>query len=145
MYCWNIWSDKMNDYQKHEKDDFKYFTSEDSEKPVSRNEFLQEFIVDWMSDTREKIVFGKETSISYIVSSLAENVVEWSKSTGDIAMNAKALLLNCWLLANYRGKTVINLNGADVDADTVIDNDDLFESLESSIYQGMKKILKGRE
>ncbi len=129
MYCWCRWGDKMNKY-KGEDEDFKYFTSEDAEDPVTRNEFLQDFVVSRLSEIGEEIIAGREMTAKDITDRIAKDIVEQSSKTADRTINAKAMLLSCWLESNYG------------DNDSVIDSEASLECLESEIYSGMNSVIK---
>jgi len=124
----------MKEYEKNNNEhrDFRYFLSEDDKEPVSRNEFLQDFIAESMIEIGEEIISGKEMTAKNITDKISKYLIDWSSQTGDQVINAKAMLLQCWLTANY---------GED---DSIIDDEESMECLESEIYSGINKIIKAK-
>ncbi|MBN1644440.1 hypothetical protein JW851_00170 [Candidatus Woesearchaeota archaeon] len=119
--------------EREQDTDFEYFFSRDSKAPVSRNAFLQDFVVDRMSDLGGEIISGKMFSVGDIAFCIAGDVVRYSAKTGDRVLNAKAKLLSCWLDSKYAKD------------DSIIDTIDKFESIESMIYSGMNEVLKAED
>jgi len=122
----------MKEYEKNNNEhrDFRYFLSEDDKEPVSRNEFLQDFIAESMTEIGEEIISGKEMTAKNITDKISKYLIDWSSQTGDQVINAKAMLLQCWLTDNY---------GED---DSLIDDEESMECLESEIYSGLNSIIK---
>jgi len=85
-----------------------------------------------MTEIGEEIISGKEMTAKNITDKISKYLIDWSSQTGDQVINAKAMLLQCWLTANY---------GED---DSIIDDEESMECLESEIYSGINKIIKAK-
>ncbi|MBD3361629.1 hypothetical protein GF358_02435, partial [Candidatus Woesearchaeota archaeon] len=147
MYCWSKFCGnetfELGAAPFDRKDENPYFIIDDKGNSVrvGINEYLHNLVVDqfsMLSNRLEKGVGGKSIgTIKDVISGISQNLLNSVNTTQDRTLHSKALLLSFWLTNTYVNEEIASINDRKYRTDEVVHDIDLFESLESHIYEGI--------